>query len=678
MKNCLVFLMLLCSTITLYSQETSKISIYQSATEISKFAKESGMFEGATNLQIFNLDDEYIEILIYFSPELKKLKELDKEIGKKQIDSIYTTSGNPFICSTCVIETDFDRIAEAGAKKLYDSSVEGTQNVSSNGGISLGNLLDGAAKFLVGRVKKELAISVFEDLKKQLNKVNEMKVLFPDTEFKLQMIDKEIYNWNKYYQTLNTAFKNDLNVLPQSLSIYIDTTTKFTIPDLNRAVLSDGFQLAQAVMDSIAPIDIIRNLANQETSRIQKLEPSNYGNLQNSMKSLNLFSEAIIKYVENSEEGEAPSFKEQWIDLNDLKNLKDDLFGRNLFLGLLYQHIGSISFINKDGTSMSLREILKDGFNDLKIIEDLIIEAEKANNGLKAVRKNKGNPSPQDLYNFVDGTLGAVKWTKELLVNKAKIAEKLDQTQTQNFLDFAIESADLVNKIIFESRQKNYPTAVLLTSELLDLIVPEYYNKGNPSPKKIVDKYGMFIANLASAESSDEVVAALEATTLPPGSASIKKNAHFNLAFNAYVGPTYGLETLYRLNNKEENNEYFGLTTPIGLSLSTKFLGGALTVFGSAIDIGALTAFRFQDDTTENLPEFDLENVLAPGIHFIYSVPRYPISIGAGWQSGPNLRRLTQTMLDVLPEGFEGRRFGVFITVDIPLVNIINVKETKD
>ena len=90
----------------------------------------------------------------------------------------------------------------------------------------------------------------------------------------------------------------------------------------------------------------------------------------------------------------------------------------------------------------------------------------------------------------------------------------------------------------------------------------------------------------------------------------------------------------------------------------------------SLIDIGALTAYRFEDDNAEELPDLKFENVLAPGGYLVYDIPRYPISIGFGAQLGPNLRSVTNGNLGL--NNTKGWRWGAFIAVDIPMISVFN------
>ncbi len=187
-------------------------------------------------------------------------------------------------------------------------------------------------------------------------------------------------------------------------------------------------------------------------------------------------------------------------------------------------------------------------------------------------------------------------------------------------------------------------------------------------------KYGNLAAGIAQAQDSDEVKKIIESVALPAGSASIKKKSKFNVALNAYVGLAAGSE--YN-GDVDETNFSFGVNAPVGISMSwghrsilnynKKKERTSSSIFLSLVDIGAVTRFRFADSKTEELPEIKLENVFAPGLYYVYGLPKWPISLGVGGQLGPQLREVTTTELNVDPNVSFTLQF--FIAVDIPLLN---------
>lgn len=200
-------------------------------------------------------------------------------------------------------------------------------------------------------------------------------------------------------------------------------------------------------------------------------------------------------------------------------------------------------------------------------------------------------------------------------------------------------------------------------------------------------KYGTFMSAIIDAKTSDEVEAAIESAALPVGSARIKRESTFNIALNAYCGPYMGYERVYDLDpkwmsaSKSTINSY-GLTAPVGISIS---YGGnckraknhsSYSLFLSVIDIGAIASFRFSDSITEVLPTIQLKNILSPGIFFSYGIPKLPISVNAGWQMGPLLRKVDAQ----INENTYSERYGrvsLSICIDIPIVNFYTFTSSK-
>ena len=111
----------------------------------------------------------------------------------------------------------------------------------------------------------------------------------------------------------------------------------------------------------------------------------------------------------------------------------------------------------------------------------------------------------------------------------------------------------------------------------------------------------------------------------------------------------------------------------VSKQLNFPFRSGSISLYASLIDVGAVASLRLKNDSTEHLPEIKFENIIAPGLHLVYGIPKTPISIGYGWQRGPQLREVHVPD----PGGGEpinqlvsGYRWAFFLAVDIPLFNI--------
>ena len=93
-----------------------------------------------------------------------------------------------------------------------------------------------------------------------------------------------------------------------------------------------------------------------------------------------------------------------------------------------------------------------------------------------------------------------------------------------------------------------------------------------------VVRYGSFMASVAQAKNADDVKDALEAAALPVGSSSIKRRSFRSISVNAFVGVTAGAEYAYldnQLNHFADFRPNLGPTAPLGLALSWGRRGNA-------------------------------------------------------------------------------------------------------
>lgn len=224
-------------------------------------------------------------------------------------------------------------------------------------------------------------------------------------------------------------------------------------------------------------------------------------------------------------------------------------------------------------------------------------------------------------------------------------------------------------------KSKNYVALVLRISSLLtELFGPDFTYKDE------FIKYGIFMANMAGAKTSDEVNAAIEAIVLPAGSSSVKRETDFNISLNAFIGPFAGAEFLPELKT-DQWAFAAGLTAPAGVAVSWGNLGKgkakpggremggkSLSLFIPLIDIGSMASFRMGNDSSQVASEVRLANIIAPGLYVYYGFGKCPVSIGLGGQAGPQLREVTATDVNIDKNFYF--RFGFNIVVDIPLFNL--------
>jgi len=195
--------------------------------------------------------------------------------------------------------------------------------------------------------------------------------------------------------------------------------------------------------------------------------------------------------------------------------------------------------------------------------------------------------------------------------------------------------------------------------------------------------YGSFMVNMITAKNSDDVAEAIESAALPTGSSSIKRTVPFNVSVNAYCGLFAGNEIIKDVDDNKPFGKFnsFGLSVPIGIAFSKGdrllpwpfcFIpvgkGFSSTLFLSVVDLGAVAAFRFKDETTEQVPTIQLKDIISPGLFWSLGIPKTPISVNLGVQTGPNLRKVTPDGNDYSNKLYT--RYSVGACVDIPLFNL--------
>jgi hypothetical protein len=160
-------------------------------------------------------------------------------------------------------------------------------------------------------------------------------------------------------------------------------------------------------------------------------------------------------------------------------------------------------------------------------------------------------------------------------------------------------------------------------------------------------------AEIAQAQSPEQVRAALETVVAPVGSWRLKRT-RFMLSLSAMVGLSAGMD--YVVGGGISVGSLVpsvGLTGAVGLDVSFPAGTSTLGVFASAIDVGGLMSFPLSDlsatvrdmngtTRTANL-QFNArvspEQILSPGLYLRWGVFNSPFVLGVGASVVPNARR---------------------------------------
>jgi len=610
-------------------------------------------------------------------------KNLDLVVTNPTRDDIIDAyRSNPFISP---LLTDNLGGPDVYQGKTGQRALGGGDIASSGLGLPSSTFLMGLTKFLVKRTKQELTIAFFRDFQKIVKESEEMKYLFPATSKVLLKIGEDIYRFKAFWDVLRESFLKDLDALVYNLDDYVQQSSRIKKP-MVRYMMSDFFKIIELFYDKSTPADVINYLA--EDAYLHTITPSIDSSkfipvLQSSLSILGLFSKSLESQNTDGAAG-------YWVQPEKILDLIRTPILANLYLGLIYQQgknikVGKKSFaehlatLSGGGNAEKARNLL----NTFKAFLDKAKALQRLAKDMRTKssnrRRNKNAPalteSDKELEydNYFDFTQGicdmmlfAYDFKKELVG-----ASNKEDSLVQQYLSIIGD----INGLALSIRKKHYTSALMSTLFIIEKLLP---NDQFACQRKVLLKYGTFIASAVNAKTSDEVSDVIAAFALPPGGSAIKKFSKFSIALNAYVGLAAGQEILndpFTGSGTLAPSAFYAVTTPIGLTFNWGFKNfGSISILASVLDIGALTAFSFQNNGSGDIPELKFENVLAPGGYIVYGLPKYPVSIGIGAQLGPNLRSVTNgNLVTSVTSGF---RWGAFIAVDIPMVSVYTTNKT--
>jgi hypothetical protein len=545
--------------------------------------------------------------------------------------------------------SDDNRKKSRDLEELYEKMLTpvSTRGSRSIGTFDVTTLADGLSKFIVKRTKQELSIAFFENFQKELDKYPDLKSIFPKTSGTLSVMGKEIYLFETFNNSLREAFRNDLNSLPTNLPAIIDNHTDFFNYNQDiKAELLTAFYLAQTIQNNQNPGEIIENFD------LKILDSQ--ANARTAFQLLRLISKSLRSRAD-------PSY---WIPYSNIKELVNDEVQFKIFLGLVMQNAKNDNITLKSEINpVSLYSVMNNSFNEWSQYQTYYLNIGARTQVLESRIKELNGYAEDSLlfdsyYSIISSSIDLMRYAFQIEEFPAfsGYSLKLEET-TKPYLDFSQIAMD----IVIDVHRKNYPMAVVNTGYLISSI--DNINKDpvvfGIAPKVL--KYGSFMAAMVQAKTSDEAEAAIEAVALPTGSARIKRESKFNVSLNAYCGGFLGK------NSRSGTNYYsYGITAPVGLATSIGLKHNSFSVFVSIIDLGAVTAFRFKNDTA-TISNIELRDLISPGGFLSYGIPRSPISINVGWQLSPLLKPVNSS------EKSSDTRMGritIGLCVDLPILNL--------
>ncbi len=552
----------------------------------------------------------------------------------------------------------------------------------------------GIARFLAERAKDELNEAFFRKMQEQLKAYPELARLFPKTATFLNTI--QTYAYTSIIQVLKEAFETDIRNLPTGLYDLTqlneldcgdigdedklnDCKTRMGKLDtfMNRKEghwLSLGLYALKESMESPNPAGLLRSIiTSNEYQTLKGLLgkndsfPQEY-NAASAIALVDLLSQSLI----SKETGKI------WISATEISELLKQEQVLNAYLGLMLVRLRNdykdIKFY-RGGTQQRFADLLEEIGNNwsnrkaeitalITNTHAVFRSADNAITKMTMATSQAEEVDPQALYNYFTTFTSSLKTVVRSPLLKSIAGDETYSTYLR-VEQFLAPAADIAYHLTTKKYSAAIYDAVLLLNRTDHKLLDE-------KAAKALTKYGTFIASVASAQSSDEVKQAIEASVLPAGSSAVKRNSSWSIALNAYVGPYWGQAHTADTISKETRT--FGLIAPIGLSVSKGLgAGWGVSLHLQVIDVGALTNFYLREGDDVALPEnfkVRLADIVAPGAQFAVNIPKTPISIMYGVQYVPALTRVGQINSDTNNLSPIAWRSQLAVAVDIPLFHL--------
>jgi hypothetical protein len=551
---------------------------------------------------------------------------------------------------------------------------------STVGGLDVTTIADGLSQFIVERTKEELNISFFTKFQEILADSNyrDLNTVFPSTCKLLQNIGTEIYNYDRYIQNLKETFTNDLKSLPKDLPGVIDNHPEIFLahPKLE-ALLRSSFYVANSLHDQVHPGDVLADYP------LQYLDSLRNPNFKGAIQTLKLISASLRDSATNDS-------ATYWAPSQQIRKLVTNKIAFGIYLGLIYQQAsntpGGIYFRN-DSLTGFLKKVAAEyntGYNVYEQYKTYVLgfseKASALDKMIRSYKKSSNDSLNVELFaEYCTSSIDLMEYSTGIgdlpIIKESNIGNL--HKEFQPYFSMAYSTANLVTDI----DRKNYSSAINNTLQIIAVINDSADDHKLDAMINKLTMYGSFISSVATAKTSDDVEAAIEAFALPSGSSRIKRESLFNVSVNAYCGLYAGYEQIQKLpsDNAIQLNG-FGVAAPVGVSISMghrKFfwIGNdnnkhwSYTAFVSIIDLGAIAAYRFNSDTnTAQIPKVQLKDIISPGLFFSLGIPKCPISLNMGAQLGPNLRNVNQSGNTYSNEMYI--RYSFSVLVDIPVLNL--------
>jgi hypothetical protein len=586
----------------------------------------------------------------------KAVKEKDKtaafEVLRKYFPIPTPAELNPAITDNGILANAIEQCTITKDIGRPTSDERGAAAQSERNAFSLGIpgapvVADALTKFVIKRAKEEINASFIADMQEAFRKNPWMQVLFPQTHDFVLRFDS--YRYISVVQILKESFEEDMRDLPTHLPQYLLTVGRnqsATLTDAQKEIIG-SVALIYSFVSGGNPAEIIENL-----------NPGTIGGGRTNLVSSILLMKIFSRSLRDNGTDRA------WVQSSKMAELLSNENTVLLFLALVMEDpdMDKVAFQGRNGMPVKLRDKFLSSSNrysqageSLRAMHDAILVIQNQIRIIRAAAGQGAKASYQAYYDLFNAVVDLCGGAQSFVV---AVQPDVDTSRFAAVLKIARKVTGIYRNV----NEGDYGAALQNALIVVDEFVPDGMTKSE------LLKYGAFIATAGQAKDADEFEAAIEAAALPVGSARIKKHSAFSVALNSYVGFHYSAEAL-SLDRLEDQQSSYGLYLPIGVTFSWPMdlcFIKSFSIFPTLLDLGAVGSYRLSDDSTK-LPDFTWENILAPGVHFMFGLfDNYPMTLGIDIQVSPQLRRISAERTFLEPRRF---RFGLSLSMDIPLLN---------
>ncbi len=556
--------------------------------------------------------------------------------------------------------------------------------------------IDAISKFLADRFKEDITALYINKFRKKLDSIPELKALYPKTHSFLKSAD--VFNYRSLGNDFKEVFEEDLKNTLVNLGNYIEGNEDLKDVLKNKKVYYP-FDFALSLSDKLVkghhPVEILDFLEGK-----YKDDPDlGFKNYYNIVYGLNILQNNLQRKKSNELSTDftlVKQFENIWLRFSDLKKL-DSPKKIEYFMALIY---------NQNPTYFTdVLKINKENANDF--FKNTIYPITELLNTIENIQSKEKSMTADDYVDVMTNSLNLLK-----LINKKEeeIYRLTDLSfKNANGTKVEIDVLDLIEKVndLYKSIQtKDYGYIVTNSLYITEkVLLTSGESKANiVKVTQAMSKYGGFMVDIVTADDSDEVKEAIK-KNVTKFSFLDKRNSLFSLTISAHPGVFGGFEELKENNESQVN---LGITAPIGFEFMwgirakkdlkkkqyafvkkkdtmitnqqgrkmpdeieiVKYLSGhSWSIFVSFADLGAAFNYRLNDSESELPQELTFKQIFSPGISLNYGFRNSPLTLGAGIQYTPELRKVT---VDDIETNSSSLRALLRLSWDIPLIKIYN------